>query len=320
MKVAMIGRTKMLLDTADLLVQTGHRIALVVTCRASGRHTAKEADFERLAAAVGADFLQTQELNSESVVARLRASGAEVGVSVDWVNLIGPAACAAFHHGILNAHGGDLPKYRGNSPVAWAILNGESRIGLTVHLMDPREVDAGPVALKEYFQLTDTTLIREVFDFIEARVPQMYCAAIDRLAQGTLTFTPQSADSTQVLRCYPRLPSDGLIDWSKSALQLCRLVRATSEPFEGAFSYLLGERLTLWRAHIASWLTPSLAVPGQVVSRNTSSGEVSVATGEGLLVIEEVELGESGRVPATSVIKSSRMRLGAPRVEGYKSV
>jgi UDP-4-amino-4-deoxy-L-arabinose formyltransferase/UDP-glucuronic acid dehydrogenase (UDP-4-keto-hexauronic acid decarboxylating) len=300
----------MLLDTAELLLKGGHQITLVATCRSSERHTAKEADFERLADTTGAGFLQAQDLNRSDVVAQLRGASAEVAVSVDWVNLIGPAACAAFPRGILNAHGGDLPRYRGNSPVAWAILNGESAIGLTIHQMDPYQVDAGPIALKEHFPLTERTRIREVFDFIEAAVPRMYREAVDRLAQGTLTLTPQPADPGQVLRCYPRLPSDGLIEWGKSAVYLCRLVRATSEPFEGAFTHLRGDRVTVWRARATGWSMPSLAVPGQVVSRDTVSGEVTVATGEGLLVIEEIEVSGGERPKPTEVIRSSRERLG----------
>jgi UDP-4-amino-4-deoxy-L-arabinose formyltransferase/UDP-glucuronic acid dehydrogenase (UDP-4-keto-hexauronic acid decarboxylating) len=183
--------------------------------------------------------------------------------------------------------------------------------------MDPYEVDAGPIALKEYFPLTESTHIREVFDFIEARVPHMYRDAINRLALGALTFTPQPTDPTQVLRCYPRLPRDGLIDWSKPAVHLCRLVRATSEPFEGAFSYLLGERVIVWRAHATSSPTPLLAVPGQVVERNTLSGEVSVATGDGVLVLEEIEHRQHGRTIPTSVVKSSRTRLGTTSAESY---
>ena len=111
MRVALIGRTRMLLDTAELLLQAGHQITLVATCRSSERHTAKEADFERLARAIGAEFLQGQDLNRPEIVARLSGAGADVGVSVDWVNLIGPDACTAFPHGILNTHGGDLPRY-----------------------------------------------------------------------------------------------------------------------------------------------------------------------------------------------------------------
>jgi methionyl-tRNA formyltransferase len=307
----------MLLDTAALLLRAGHQITLVATCRSSERHTAKEADFERLAHTVGAEFFLGQDLNRPEVVGHLRAAGAEVGVSVDWVNLIGPDACAAFRHGILNAHGGDLPRYRGNSPVAWAILNGESAVGLTIHKMDPYQVDAGPVALKEHFPLSDSTRIREVFDFIEAAVPRLYLEAVERLAKGTLTLSPQPSDPDQVLRCYPRVAGDGLIDWTKSAVHLCRLVRATSEPFEGAFTHLRGSRLTIWRARATPWATPSLAVPGQVASRDMASGEVAVATGEGVLVMEEIEISGGERAKPATVIRSVRERLGSSGSDPY---
>ena len=310
MNVVAIGRTRMLLDTIQLLHQAGHQIPLVATCRASQRRTAQEQDFAMLAKTVGAEFLSTQSLNSDEAVGLIRAARGEVGVSVDWVNLIGPETCGCLQHGIFNAHGGDLPRYRGNSPVSWAILRGERVVGLTIHQMDPHELDAGPIALKEMYPISEATYVRDVFDFIEARVPPLFLEAITKLASGSLQLTPQRSDEGDILRCYPRIPSDGWLEWGKPARHLSRLVHATAEPFDGAFTEFGGSRLTVWRARAEEWAHPSLAVPGQVTRRDSVSGEVAVATGDGVLVLEEVELGDAGRCRAAGVIRSVRNRLG----------
>lgn len=310
MRVAALGRTRMLYDALPVLAAAGHEIAFVATCRAAPEYDVREEDFERRAGDLNADFLLTQDLNAPDVVRRLRASDADIAVSVNWVNLVGPDACGAFPNGVLNAHAGDLPRYRGNAPVAWAILQGEAHVALTVHQMDPHELDAGPVVLKRYFALADDTYIGEVMAWLDHEVPRALCDAVDGLACGDVVPQPQPTDPSLALRCYPRRPEDGRVVWSASAVLLGRQVRACAEPFAGCFCTLPdGSRLTIWRARPRPWTIPSLAVPGQVVGRDHATGSVAVATGEGVLVLEEVEADGTGRVRAVEVLRSLRDRL-----------
>jgi len=312
MRIVALGRTRMLWNTIRLLYAAGHSIALIATCKAAPEYDIREQDFEELSNEVGAEFLFTQDLNAPAVVERLSQMRAEVAVSVNWVNLIGPAVCSVFKYGVLNAHAGDLPRYRGNAPVAWAILNGESKIGITIHQMDPNDLDTGPIVLKKYYVLDERTYIGDVFNYLNEQVPQMFLESINGLQSGALVPVPQPADPKLSLRCYPRRASDGWIDWSRPANELARLVRASAEPFSGAFTSFYGERLIVWRAHAAPWPCPSLAVPGQVVHRDRATGQVSVATGADLLVLEEVELVGQQRCAPVMIIKSLRDRLGDP--------
>ena len=275
----------MLLDTVAALHDAGHRVVLVATCRPRPGQQVTEEHFAALANSLSADFLATQNLNAPEAIARMRRARARVAVSVDWVNRLGPDACASFPDGILNAHGGDLPRYRGNSPVAWAMLRGEPRVGLTIHRMDPDEYDAGPILCKEYFELTRSTYIREVFDFIEARVPPLFVAAVGALARGDARLVAQSDEPGPVLRFHRRTEADARIDWREPAEYLSRLVHATAEPYAGAFTSYQAQRLTVWRADAREIPVDIASVPGEVVGRDPVSGEVSVAAGEGALVL-----------------------------------
>jgi methionyl-tRNA formyltransferase len=310
MRVAALGRTRMLVDTIRGLVAAGHEIPLIATCKPAPEHDVGEEDFRALAAELGAEFLQAQDLNAADSLALLQRARADIAVSVSWINLVGSEAIGAFPLGILNVHGGALPRYRGNAPIAWAILQGEQRVGITVHLMVPQQVDAGPIVMVDYFPLSEDTYIGEAYRFLERRAPELLVASVEGLAKQTLVPSPQAADSALALRCYPRRPEDGRIDWSLQAQAIARLVRASAEPFGGAYTTFNEKRLTVWRAHSERWPCPSLAVPGQVVGRDGRSGEVRVATGDGVLVIEEVQSGEASRQAPAVVIKSVRERLG----------
>jgi methionyl-tRNA formyltransferase len=172
------------------------------------------------------------------------------------------------------------------------------------------DLDAGPILLKRDFVLTPETYIGEIYNFLSTSIPQMFIEAIDGLQAGTLAPRPQPSDPTESVRGFPRLPCDSELNWSQSAEVLARLVRASAEPFAGAYSFLNEERLIIWRASAATLPYPYWGAPGQVVNRDTQTGEVVVLAGEGVLILQEVETASAGRQRATEVIKSMRARLG----------
>jgi UDP-4-amino-4-deoxy-L-arabinose formyltransferase/UDP-glucuronic acid dehydrogenase (UDP-4-keto-hexauronic acid decarboxylating) len=228
---------------------------------------------------------------------------------MNWPTLIGRELRERFGHGVINAHPGDLPRYRGNACPNWAILNGETEVVLTLHLMSD-ELDAGPVLLKRPFPLGAGTYVGAVYEFLAVAVPEAFVEALDALERGELRATPQPEDPSLALRCYPRRPADSRLDWRLAADALARLVRASAEPFAGAFTHLDGRRLTVWRAHPAALSTPSLGVTGQVVGIDRAAGTVDVLTADGVLVLEDTELEGAGRGPASEAVGSLRARLG----------
>lgn len=309
MKFAVLGRSHWLYDTARLAVSRGHQPVLVGTCPSAPDYRIKETAFEQLARDAGCPFFSDARINDERYVRLARDSGAEIALSVNWLTMIGPAMIEAFPRGILNAHAGDLPRYRGNACPNWAILAGEDHIGACVHLMVP-ELDAGPVVLRRSFPLGPETYIGEVYEFLDGELPRMLVEGMEGLASGILEAQPQPSDPSFTLRCFPRTPEDGLIDWREAAEKVCRLVRASAEPFAGAFTYFDEQRLTVWRARPSRLPYQWMGVPGQV-AEISAAGEVIVLCGEGVAVLSEVQLAGSGRGKASAVVRSTRSRLGS---------
>jgi methionyl-tRNA formyltransferase len=309
MKFAALGRTQWLYDSIRACAAAGHECVLIGTCAAAPEYTVTEKDFERLAAELGCPFFCDSAINRPDYVRLARESGAEVAISVNWLTMIGEEMIRVFRHGIVNAHIGDLPRYRGNAVANWAILAGEREVVLTLHQMTT-ELDAGPILLQRAFPLSSATYIADVYRFFAENAPPMFVELLDGLAAGTIRPRPQPTDPALSLRCLPRLPRDGEIDWRQPAEFLARLVRASAEPFAGAYSFVGLEKVTVWRAHAEKLPHPHLGVPGQVVEIRRSTGEVAVLTGDGLLVLEEIETASSGRGRAAEIIRSSRVRLG----------
>jgi len=267
------------------------------------------ADFEELARRLGAPFLETERINATETIAWIAGKAPGVGVSINWRTVIRREVIDCFKLGIINAHAGDLPRFRGNATLNWAILSGANDIALTLHLMSI-ELDSGPVLLKKHFAISEETCFKELRDRLGAAVPGMFVEVVNGLADGSLKPSPQPRDPSLALRCYPRLPRDSEIDWSLPAERIAQLVRASSEPLPGAYTFLGTQRLTVWKARAEQSPTPFMGAPGQVAEIRRDRGEAGVLTGDGMLVLEEVELEGSARAMAPAVITSARMRLG----------
>lgn len=309
MKVAIIGRTKFLLESARYLLKHGHSMPLVWTCPGEAYYGVDGDDFESLAKAAGAIFIKDTRINNPDNIAFIKDTGCDAAVSVNWPTIISEGVIRSFPKGILNAHAGDLPRYRGNATVNWAILMGEPFVGVCIHYMIP-ELDAGNVLVRRHIPLEADTYIGEVYDRMAELIPEMFLAAVDGLEHGMTAEEPQSTRPSDILHCYPRRKEDGRIDWSGPVEKIYRLIRASSRPFSGAYSFFEGRlKATVWRAQPVSSRWKFLAVPGQVCHR--LEGDPVVACGDGMLRLTDiaVEGAENTEEAKHIVCRSTRSRL-----------
>ena len=305
MKIAIIGRSEILYETTMLLHEAGHTVCGILTAKEAPEYTKTSSDFERLAAELQVPFAASPRIETQAAI--LELSGAELAVSINYSGVIPKAVTDLFPMGILNAHGGDLPRYRGNACQAWAILNGEERIGLCIHRMIGGELDSGDIIVRDYFRIDQNTKITEVWQWMEKRIPPLFLEAVNRLAEKPdHILEAQSKNPQLALRCYPRGPDDGRIDWRHSALHVLRLINATNKPYAGAYCDYQNEKLIIWDAELVEEFENFCAVPGQVT--RVGDGFIEVATGSGKLRIKSVQLGAS-IAPASSIVKSIRKRL-----------
>lgn len=309
MNITALGRTEILYNTIQAAHEAGHEIDRIITCAAEDFYGVSETDFERLAAELNVPFYCRQDINDPGFVATLADSPSDVAVSVNWKFPIRHQALNAFEHGVLNGHAGDLPKYRGNAAPNWAILNGEDEVVLTVHRMS-EEIDAGPILTQAAVPITDDTYLADVYEEMRTVFPELFVESLNGLESGKITPQPQPDDPAESLRGYPRIQKDSEIDWTESATEIQRLIRASAEPLFGAYTYIGTDKLRVWRARTESPPFEYCGTPGQVADRRTDDEEVAVITGEGFLVLETVQLEDGERTAPTDAITTIRTRLG----------
>lgn len=308
--IGIIGRSEFTYKSMLLLKDNGYDISFIVTCKEAPEYKYTSTDFKDFAKHHGIPFLYKANVSADDIK-NLVTGLPEIVISVNYSGIIKQDIIDLFKIGILNAHGGDLPRYRGNACQAWAIINGENKIGLCIHKMIGGELDSGPIIARSYLPININTRIKQVYNWMESEIPKLMYESVEKLNEDSdYHLEIQSTDPLKALRCYPRNPSDGKINWQSKREDIIRLINASSEPYPGSYCYLDdGRKLIIWRAVLYDDFENYLSVCGQV-SEIKDTGEIIVICGNGKIMIQEVSLEDNKeRILPSDIIKSIRKRL-----------
>ena len=305
MRVAIIGRTEILYNTALHLQKAGYTITCILTAKEAPEYTRGAADFEALAEQWNVPFAQGPRIVEHMHF--LKASQSQIAVSINYTGIVPQEVIDIFPLGILNAHGGDLPRYRGNACQAWAILNGEKRIGLCVHRMIGGELDSGDIISRDYLSIDLNTKVTDAWNWMVERSPALMLEAVEQLARDSdYVLERQSKNPADALRCHPRRPEDGRIDWNRPAADILRLVNASNRPYAGAFCNHTGRKLVIWDAEAVHDDEKFCAVPGQVTRVGRDGVDVACRGGKIRLLTVDID---GVAVHASTILHSTRVRL-----------
>jgi methionyl-tRNA formyltransferase len=154
-------------------------------------------------------------------------------------------ACAKI--GALNMHGSLLPKFRGRAPVNWAILQGATETGATLHMMEVKP-DAGDIVGQSAVSIGPNETATDVFGKVSQAAISVINQVLPELLQGHIPRKPNNL--TQGSYFGGRKPADGQILWDQTAQQVHNLVRAVAPPYPGAFTDWQGERRIVARTSL----------------------------------------------------------------------
>ncbi len=152
--------------------------------------------------------------------------------------------------GSLNMHGSLLPAFRGRSPVNWAILKGAPVTGASLHYMTEKP-DAGDLVDQEAVPIGPDDEALTVARRVTEAAVTVLARSWPKLKAGTASRTP--LDLAKGSYFGGRKPEDGLIDWLRPAQEVHDLVRAVTRPWPGAFTDVLGPRVTIWKTRLSGY-------------------------------------------------------------------
>lgn len=218
---------------------------------------------------------------------------------VGWYWLLPPRLLSMVQGGFLGIHASLLPKYRGNAPLVWAVLRGETKTGVTLFYFD-EGMDSGDIVGQFEIPIEACDTISDVLVKAENASAQL----VERFALGLLEgIAPRlEQDHSRASYVSLRRPEDGWIDWKQPASDIYNFIRAQTHPYPGAFTWLPdGRVLRIWSGSIFPF--PYYGIAGLV--GNKYKDGVIVSCGEGAVIIRECQIEDSTPVSARSLLKRS---------------
>jgi methionyl-tRNA formyltransferase len=206
--------------------------------------------------------VRTDSKIGPDAVSFLREAGTEIILSVYYRAMIPGEVLAVPRLGAYNIHGALLPRYRGRACVNWAVLNGETQTGATLHVMT-ESADCGDIVDQEAVPIGYEDTALDVFKKVAEAARIVLSRGLPSIEAGNPRRVPQ--DESQATKFGRRRPEDGRIDWGKTAEGIYNLTRALTHPFPGAFTELDGKKLFVWRARAIEG--SPCQKPGTAVSR-----------------------------------------------------
>ena len=225
-------------------------------------------------------------VNRPEWIEKIRNLAPEVIFSFYYRHLLGRDILMIPQAGSFNLHGSLLPAYRGRCPVNWVLVNGERRTGVTLHHMT-EAADAGDIVGQKEVLIGFEDTARTLYQKLCPKAEELLREVLPLIKKGIAPRTPQDLKKGSYYG--GRKPEDGKIDWNWPATRIYNLIRAVTEPYPGAFTFLpAGEKMFIW------WAVPGegCAAGGKAGTLECDQDDVYVKTPDGSLKLLDVQAGQ----------------------------
>ena len=251
--------------------------------------------------------LQPERVHALEFLETFRQLKPDLAVVVAFGQIFPQALLDIPRHGFINVHSSLLPAYRGAAPINWAIINGDTKTGVTIMQLDAG-MDTGAMLLQKPTPILPEDTAATLHDRLAKLGAKLLGKALDQLRQGG--WTPVAQNEAKATYAAMMKKEDGLIDWKKDARSLVNRMRGMT-PWPGCFTYLEGKVLKIHRAEAIEKICGTQ--PGTVIA--TGESGIDIAAGSGAVRLLQVQLEGKKRMPAGDFLKGYRLAAGTHLVK-----
>lgn len=304
LKIIFAGTPEFSVPSLQVLLDSAHDVVAVYTQpdrpAGRGRHLTAS-PIKQLAEKNKLTVLQPESLRDEQVQQQLASFNADLMVVVAYGLILPEAVLKIPRLGCINVHASLLPRWRGAAPIQYAILSGDDKTGITIMQMD-KGMDSGDILMQADCAIGEFDNSEDLHDGLSCLGAKLLSSAVDKLVAKKIK--PKKQDETLVTYAPKINKSDAELDWQLSANELDCRVRAFN-PAPVAFTHFNGELLRVWQAEVVH--EAATAKPGVLVNLNKDS--MDVATGDGVLRLQQVQLPGKRALNAQDFINAHREQL-----------
>ena len=311
LKIVYMGTPDFAVEPLRRLVEGGYNVVGVITMpdKPAGRgHKIQFSPVKQFALDRNLRLLQPVKLKDEDFVEELRSLNADLQVVVAF-RMLPEVVWDMPAYGTFNVHAALLPQYRGAAPINWAVINGETRTGVTTFFLD-KDIDTGRVILQKPFDIPDTANVEYVYDGLMHLGADICLETLEKIieADGHPESIPQEELEGKFKRLYdaPKLFKDVCeINWDRPSKRIYDFIRGLS-PYPGAWTTLMGPDgksvdLKIFKT-TKTEKNPGMR-PGMIV---VYKGVLYITTGDFLLQIDELQLAGKTRMKAREFLNGNK--------------
>ncbi len=302
MKLVFFGSPEFAVPSLARLAES-HQVLLVISQpdRPAGRGRALAAPpVKQLAQRLGLPVEQPLKLRDPAFLERLAALQADLYAVVAYGRILPPALLALPRLGPWNVHASLLPAYRGAAPIQWAVINGDTRTGVSIMRVE-EGLDTGAVVARTEEPIHDDDTAGSLSERLSVKGAQLLSETLPLIESGRVS--PEVQDDARATLAPLLEKTHGVLDFARPA----RLVSAQArgvDPWPGPTAELDGEPLKLFRPRVVAGQGP----PGQVLGARPEG--LAVACGEGAVAFGELQLAGRKRLPAAAVLAGRPIPVG----------
>jgi methionyl-tRNA formyltransferase len=308
-RIIFMGTPEFAIPSLEALIRSAYRVVGVYTQpdRKSGRGQAVTlSPVKQLALSRGLELVQPDDLKTGSVIDRLKGLAPDLIVVAAFGQILPPQVLAAPGFGCINVHPSLLPRYRGASPVATVILQGDEVTGVTIMSMDAG-MDTGPILSQREVPISTEYTTGSLTIKLAEIGAQLLMETLPLWIDGLIKPRPQ--DETEASYSKVINKNDGEMDWRLPTQELWRRVRAFN-PWPECYTRWRGKRLKL--SKVVPLYGEKSTKPGTVITLSPPApATVGVGTGDGVLGLVRVQLEGKRELSAEEFVRGQREFVGS---------
>lgn len=299
LRIVFMGTPDFAVAILKQLVAKKYSVVGVITApdKPAGRgRKLNESAVKKYANSVNLSVLQPTNLKSETFINDLKNLNANLQIIVAF-RMLPKVVWQLPEFGTFNLHASLLPDYRGAAPIHWAIINGETKTGVSTFFIDEK-IDTGAVILKEETIISETETVGSLHDKLMDLGSNLVIKTVDKIASKTVTTTKQPVSDGKLA---PKLTTENTkIDWTASLETIYNKIRGLN-PFPAAWTSIdnNGELFSAKIYAIRKETTEHDLNLGKII---TSKKELKVAVQNGFISIDEIKLSGKKKMDAKSLM------------------
>lgn len=292
MKILFMGTPDFAASILNSLLDGGFSVPAVISQpdRPKGRgHKTVPTEVKAAAMAANIPVYQSETLKNGALMPLLDEIKPDVIVVAAYGKILPEYILNYPKYGCINVHASLLPKYRGAAPIQRAVINGDTKTGITIMKME-KGLDTGDIISQTETEIGEYETAGELFDRLAKIGGELLTKTLHDIENGTATARPQRDSDSSYAPMLTR--EDGVIDWNKSAREISKLICGLN-PWPLAHTNYNGGTLKISAARVSA--DTSDKTPGTILSLDKGKG-LKIACGDGTLYITEAQFPESRRM------------------------